>query len=106
MKTPAPGSPSLRKPPRRSASADRLLRLKLGAARQSAQDKKLLDSPSRKVSARVPAKLLKAAMTRSGIKEVSTAIETALALMAEPDEFGEWLIAQAGTLSADFKLVR
>jgi hypothetical protein len=77
MKTPVPGSPSLRKPPRRSAGADRLLRLKLGAARQSARDKKLLDSPS-----------------------------TALALMAEPDDFGEWLIAQAGTLPTDFKLVR
>jgi hypothetical protein len=95
-----------RKPSRRAAGADRLLMLKAGAARQSAREKKLLGSPSRKISARVPAKLLKAAMKRSGIKEVSAAIETALALMAEPDEFGEWLLTQAGTLPADFELVR
>ncbi len=109
MKTVArqPRNPS--KPPRRTArasGADRLLVLKIGAARRRARDKKLLGSPSQKVSARVSAKLLKAAMKRSGIKEVSAVIETGLALMAESDDFGEWLVLQAGKLPADFELVR
>jgi hypothetical protein len=108
MKTAARPPASSAKPPRRSprAGADRLLVLKIGAARRRALDKKLLGSPSQKVSARVSAKLLKAAMKRSGITEVSAVIETGLALMAEPDDFGEWLVLQAGKLPADFELVR
>lgn len=90
----------------RKAGPDRLLTLKIGAARQGARERKLLDSPSRKVSARVPAKLLKAAMRRSGISELSALVETGLALMAEPDDFGEWLVAQAGGLPPDFELER
>ncbi len=91
---------------RRKPDADRLLAMKIGVARQGARASKLLDSPSRKVSARVPAKLLKAAMRRSGISEVSALVATGLALMAEPDDFGEWLVAQAGALSPDFELER
>jgi hypothetical protein len=91
---------------RRKAGPDRLLAMKIGAARQGVRERKLLDSPSRKVSARVSAKLLKAAMRRSGISEVSALVEAGLALMAEPDDFGEWLVAQAGALPRDFELER
>lgn len=91
---------------RRKAGPDRLLAMKIDAARQGARERKLLDSPSRKVSARVSAKLLEAAMRRSGISEVSALVETGLSLMAAPDDFGEWLVAQAGALPRDFELER
>lgn len=95
--------PGRRKP---DLGSDRLLEMKIGIARQGVRRRKLLDSPSQKVSARVPAKLLKAAMRRSGISEVSALVATGLALMAEPDDFGEWLVTQAGTLPPDFELDR
>jgi hypothetical protein len=57
---------------------------------------------TRRLSARVDPGLLEAAKAKSGIQNDSDLINAALAAIAEPDNFGAWLVAQAGTLPPDF----
>jgi len=57
-----------------------------------------------KVSARVSPALMKAAKQRSGIANDSDLVTAALAMVAASDEFGPWLVRQAGRLPDDFEL--
>ena len=59
---------------------------------------------TRRVSARVDPGLVEAARMRTGITNDSDLISAALALMAAPDHFGPWLVAQAGRLPAEFEV--
>jgi hypothetical protein len=59
---------------------------------------------TKRLSARVDPGLLEAAKAKSGIQNDSDLINAALAVIAQPDNFGAWLIAQAGRLPPDFEL--
>jgi hypothetical protein len=48
--------------------------------------------------------VLAAALQASGISDVSELVEGALALLVSHDDFGPWLLTQAGRLPADFEL--
>ena len=59
---------------------------------------------TRRVSARLDPGLLAAAMERTGITSETALLEAALAVLAEPDDFGSWLISQRDALDKDFEL--
>ena len=59
---------------------------------------------TKRLSARVDPGLVEAAKAKSGIQNDSDLINAALAAIAEPDDFGAWLVSQAGTLPADFEI--
>ncbi len=65
---------------------------------------KLKGSRSERLSARVDPGLIKAARTKTGLKNDSELVNAALALLAAPDDFGPWFAAQAGRLPEDFEL--
>ena len=64
----------------------------------------LTGSRSRKISTRVDPGLIEAAKRRTGLQKDSDVINAALAVIAAGDDFGAWLIAQAGRLPEDFEL--
>lgn len=59
---------------------------------------------SRKIAARMDEALVAAAKARTGIESDSELLQLALANLAVGDDFGEWLLAQAGRLDPDFEL--
>jgi len=65
---------------------------------------KLKGSRSERLSARVDPGLIKAARTKTGLKNDSELVNAALAVLAAPDDFGPWFAAQAGRLPKDFEL--
>lgn len=69
-----------------------------------AESGRLTGKRSRKIGARVDPGLIAAAMERTGIESETALLEAALTLLAEPDDFGAWLISQRGSLDEDFKL--
>ncbi len=58
---------------------------------------------SHKLSARVDPGLLRAARERLGEGSDSELVNAALAVLAGGDDFGAWLVAQAGRLPEDFE---
>jgi hypothetical protein len=56
------------------------------------------------VRGRMPSALVAEAKKKSGIQSDSKLIETALANLAIADGYGEWLLAQRGTVSKDLDL--
>ncbi len=65
---------------------------------------KLKGSRSERLSARVDPGLIKAARTKTGLKNDSELVNAALAVLAAPDDFGPWFAAQSGRLPKDFEL--
>jgi hypothetical protein len=65
---------------------------------------KLKGSRTERLSARVDPGLIKAARTKTGLKNDSELVNAALAVLAAPDDFGPWFAAQAGRLPKDFEL--
>ncbi len=65
---------------------------------------KLKGSRTERLSARVDPWLIKAARTKTGLKNDSELVNAALAVLAAPDDFGPWFAAQAGRLPKDFAL--
>jgi len=61
-------------------------------------------SPSKKVSARLDPGLLEAARAKIGADNDTDLISAALAIAAGEDDYGAWLVSQAGVLPVDFKL--
>ena len=57
-----------------------------------------------KVSACVPASLLAAARERAQVGSDSELLELALSLLAQEDDFGEWLLSRKGKIPADIDL--
>lgn len=85
---------------RSSATRDSLL-----FKQARARERGLLDGPrDHRVSARIEGALFDAAKAASGIDNDSELIRAALAAIAVPDNFGEWLLAQQGRLDEDFGL--
>jgi len=58
----------------------------------------------KRVSGRISGELLAAAKQRLGVASDTETIELALVNMALADDYGAWLITQAGRLDVDFKL--
>lgn len=56
------------------------------------------------LSARLDEALVNAAKARTGIKSDTALAEFALASIALGDDYGEWLLAQAGKLDPSFEL--
>jgi hypothetical protein len=84
---------------------DEVLQAKLTSARRSLERRGVLSGiRSKRLSARVDPGLVEEAKRRSGLQSDSELVSAALALMAESDTFGIWLVAQKGTLSEDFEL--
>ena len=68
------------------------------------QGGQLVGARTKRMSARVDPGLLKAARTKTGLKNDSDLICAALAVIAASDDFGPWFAAQAGRLPKDFEL--
>ena len=84
---------------------DEILQAKLKSARRSLESRGVLSgSQSKRLSARVDPGLVEEAKRRSGLQSDSELVSAALALMAEGDTFGAWLVAQKGSLPDDFEL--
>ena len=64
----------------------------------------LAGARSLKLSARVDPGLVEAARRRTGLGSDSDLINAALAVIAAGDDFGAWLVGQAGRLPEDFEL--
>jgi hypothetical protein len=56
------------------------------------------------VRGRMPSLLVAEAKKKTGIRSDSRLIEAALASLVVADDYGEWLLAQRGTVSRDFDL--
>jgi hypothetical protein len=56
------------------------------------------------VRGRMPSLLVEQAKKKTGIQSDSKLIEAALANIAVADDYGEWLLAQRGTVSKDLDL--
>jgi hypothetical protein len=88
-----------------AGSADPLVVAKLThAVKAMERSGKLHGARSKRLSARVDPGLLDAAKAKTGLQSDSDLINAALAAIAEPDNFGAWLVAQAGTLPPDFEI--
>ena len=58
----------------------------------------------KRISGRISCELLAAAKQRLGVASDTETIELALVNMALADDYGAWLVAQAGRLDTDFRL--
>ena len=76
---------------------DRVVVLKKAAG--VAEDKK-----SQRIGGRISPKLVALARRKTGIRSDSDLIEAGLLTLATADDFGRWLIAQAGRLDHDLDL--
>jgi hypothetical protein len=56
------------------------------------------------VRGRMPSALVRQAKKKTGIQSDSKLLEAALANIAVGDDYGEWLLAQSGTVSRDIDL--
>lgn len=74
------------------------------ALAELARSGSLAGARSLKLSARVDPGLIEAARRRSGLRNNSELINAALAVIAAGDDFGPWLVRQAGRLPEDFEL--
>lgn len=63
----------------------------------------LAGTRSQKLSMRVDPGLIEAARRRTGLRATSQIINAALAVLAAGDDFGPWLVSQAGRLPEDFE---
>jgi len=86
-------------------SADPILSAKLAFAFKTLNESgKLAGVRTKRLSARVDPGLIKAARLTTGLENDSDLVNAALAVIAAPDDFGPWFVAQAGRLSKDFEL--
>jgi hypothetical protein len=65
---------------------------------------KLTGKTKKKIGSRVDQDLLSTVKTRLNVTSDTEAIELALVNMAITDDFGSWLVSQAGKLPEDFNL--
>lgn len=63
----------------------------------------LTGARSQKLSTRVDPGLIEAAQRRTGLRGDSDLINATLAVIAAGDDFGAWLVNQAGRLPEDFE---
>jgi len=79
--------------------------VKIDFVRQAARAQRLTGGKRTHIlSARLDEALVAAAKARTGIRSDTELAEFALASIAVGDDFGEWLLSQAGRLDGDFEL--
>ena len=79
--------------------------LRMGDALAIAEEQGLLTGGrTLTVRGRMPRLLVEQAKKKTGIQSDSKLIEAALANIAVADDYGEWLLAQRGTVSRDLDL--
>ena len=100
-----PSTPAKRARLASSATGDALTttRLKFALA-ELERSGALAGARSQKLSTRVDPGLIEAARRRTGLRSDSDLINAALAVVAAGDDFGAWLVRQAGRLPEDFEL--
>lgn len=92
-----------RKRPKIETGTDPFIVGKAKFLRQAARTQRLLGGQKTRIlSARLDEALVAAAKRRTGIKSDTELVEVALASLAVGDDFGEWLVAQAGRVDPDF----
>jgi hypothetical protein len=91
---------------RQDQSSDRSFdAAKIRRIRELAAEKGLMGGPKRHVlNARLDQNLVAAAKARTGIASDTELAELALARLLVEDDFGEWLLAQAGRLDPDLEI--
>lgn len=88
-----------------SGSGDALTKTRLKfALAELERSGALAGARSQKLSTRVDPGLIEAARRRTGLRSDSDLINAALAVVAAGDDFGAWLVRQAGRLPEDFEL--
>jgi hypothetical protein len=99
-------SPTLRRQPLASGlGGDALTNTRLQfAVIELERSGTLAGARSQKLSTRVDPGLIAAARRRTGLRSDSDLINAALAVIAAGDDFGAWLVGQAGRLPEDFEL--
>jgi hypothetical protein len=110
--TPVKTTPPVRRKPGRldaplaaGQGGDALTRARLRfAVDELARSGALAGARSQKLSTRVDPGLIAAARQRTGLRSDSDLINAALAVIAAGDDFGAWLVRQAGRLPEDFEL--
>jgi len=79
--------------------------VKIDFVRQAAKAQRLTGGKRTHIlSARLDEALVAAAKARTGLRSDTELAEFALASIAVGDDFGEWLLSQAGRLDGDFEL--
>jgi hypothetical protein len=101
--TTSPAQARSKRPKIREKGTLSALKLK-HALQQLVRTGELQGRRSKKLSARVDPGLIKAAKARTGITNDSDLVNAALAVIAAGDDFGPWLVSQAGRLPDDFEL--
>jgi hypothetical protein len=97
--------PPLRKPLAGGAGGDPLTNTRLKfAVVELERSGALAGARSQKLSTRVDPGLIAAARRRTGLRSDSDLVNAALAVIAAGDDFGAWLVTQAGRLPEDFEL--
>jgi hypothetical protein len=92
------------KAPRRSSS-EKDLSDNLREILTLAEERGLLSgSKTYVIRGRMPAGLIEQAKRKSGITSDSKLLEAALANLAVPDQYAQWLLAQRGTVSPELDL--
>ena len=90
---------------RKTEPADPEFARSLAQRREIAEQRGLAGgSRSRRLSVRVEAPLLAEAKRVTGIDNDSELVRVALAALAVPDDYGQWLVEQAGRLDPDFAI--
>ena len=93
------------KPTKASRSQNAVTTAKARFALDAAKSDNLMTGEkTHMLSARLNEALVAAAKERTGITSDTQLVETALAMLAVDDDFGAWLVAQGGRLSADFEI--
>ena len=93
------------KPPVSGRGGDALTKTRLKFALAELERAGILaGARSKKLSMRVDPGLIDAARQRTGLHSDSDVINAALAVIAAGDDFGTWLVTQAGRLPEDFEL--
>ena len=78
---------------------------KVAFVKQAARARRLtVGKRSHVLSARLDEALVAAAKARTGIESDTELAEFALASLAIGDDYGEWILSQAGRLGGDFDL--
>jgi hypothetical protein len=90
---------------RRAIGRSAPLKLRIEHALEALRAEGVIGGPKDKtVSVRMEAALLAAAREITGIESDSELMRIALANLVAADEFGPWLLTQAGRLPPDFRL--
>lgn len=86
---------------KRAPSPRGMSRLKMHALQTMAEEQGLLRGKTQMLRGRMPETLVQAARKNTGIESDTELIRLGLELLANQDNYGEWLISRRGRIPAD-----